>query len=229
MADPSVLPVELREASGKGAARAVRRAGYIPGVVYGGGEKPLSIKLRENELNRTVNRGRFFSQLVELDLDGKRVRAIPRDMQLDVVRDLPIHVDFLRLSPRSLVAVYIPVTFVNEEASPGLKRGGVLNIVRHEVELKVRAADIPEVLVADLTGLDIGDVVHISAIPLPKGASLTITDRDFSVATIASPSALAAQIREEQEAEAAAAAEDVEEIAEAGEEGEQREATDTGE
>lgn len=214
MAEPSVLNVEARETGGKGAARAVRRRGYVPGIIYGGGEEPIPVQLRDNELHRTVNRGRFFSQLLDLDLGGERIRAIPRDMQLDAVLDFPLHVDFLRLSPTSEVSVYVPVTFVNEEESPGLKRGGVLNIVRHDVELRVLASSIPEALEGDLSGLDIGDVMHISSIPLPDGARLTITDRDFAVATIASPSALAAEIREEQEAEAAAATEEADEAGE---------------
>lgn len=202
MAEASVLSVERRSSSGKGASRAARRAGFIPGIVYGGDAEPVSIQIRDSELHRTVNRGRFFSQLVDLELDGERIRTIPRDMQLDVVRDLPIHVDFMRLSPRAVVNVLVPVQFVNEEESPGLRRGGVLNVVRHEIELKCPATNIPEVLIADLAGLEIGDVVHISAIELPARTSLTISDRDFAVATIASPSALAAQIREEQEAAA---------------------------
>ena len=198
MASLPTLPAEIRTRFGKGAARATRRAGYVPGIIYGGDESPIGIQLRENVLHKAVGRGRFFSTLLELDLDGTQVRAIPRDMQYDVVRDLPIHVDFLRLSTRSEINVFVPVTFINEEQSPGLRRGGVLNVVRHEVEIKVRAADIPSALVVDVTGTDIGGVIHISAVPLPPGVKLAITDRDFAVATIASPSALAAQIREEQ-------------------------------
>lgn len=200
MAEPTVLPLDVRSATGKGAARAARRAGFVPGIVYGDKQDPINVQMRENELHKAINRGRFFSTLIELEVAGERFRAIPRDMQMDVVRDLPVHVDFLRLSPRSEITLMIPMTFINEEESPGIKRGGVLNIVRHEVELRVRAADIPETLVADLTGLEIGDVVHISSVQLPEGAKLTITDRDFAVATVASPSALAAEIREEQEA-----------------------------
>ena len=206
MASLPTLPAEMRTRFGKGAARATRRAGYVPGIIYGGDESPIGVQLRENVLHKAMGRGRFFSTLLELDLNGTQVRAIPRDMQYDVVRDLPIHVDFLRLSPRAEINVFVPVAFVNEEHSPGLRRGGVLNVVRHEVEIKVRAADIPSTLVVDVTGTDIGGVIHISAVPLPPGAKLAITDRDFAVATIASPSALAAQIREEQAAEAAAEA-----------------------
>ena len=200
MADSHLLAAEIREHTGKGAARAARRAGYVPGILYGGDSEPESLQIRDGELTKSIRRGRFFSTLLDLDIAGRRVRAIPRDVQYDVVRDLPLHVDFLRISPLSEVSVYVPVSFVNEEESRGLRRGGVLNIVRHEVELRVRAANIPPTLVADLTGLDIGDVVHISSVELPEGARLTITDRDFAVATIAAPSALAAAEREAQEA-----------------------------
>ena len=213
MAEPSALPLQTRDATGKGASRALRRSGFIPGIVYGGNQDPVSVKLPESDLHRAVRRGRFFSTLVDLDVDGKRVRAIPRDIQYDVVRDIPIHVDFLRISPNSEVTLFVPVTFVNEEESPGIRRGGVLNVVRHDVELRVRARDIPEELVVDISGLDIGDVVHFSAIELPKGARSTIIGRDFAVATIAAPSAIAAAARAEQE-EAAEAAEIEEEVEE---------------
>ena len=203
MASSPALPAETRTHFGKGAARATRRAGYVPGILYGDDTPPIGLQILHNELQRAISRGRFFSTLLNLDIDGKPVQAIARDMQYDVVRDLPIHVDFLRLSPRAEINIFVPVSFINEEESPGIRRGGVLNIVRHEVEVRVRATNIPAALVADLTGTDIGDVVHISAVPLPEGTKLVITDRDFAVATIASPSALAAQIREEQAAEAA--------------------------
>ncbi|MEO1328081.1 MAG: 50S ribosomal protein L25/general stress protein Ctc [Pseudomonadota bacterium] len=191
MSDVNTLPVTAREGTGKGAARAVRRENRVPAVVYGGGEDPLPISIAFNELFKALKRGKFLASLLELDLDGKKIRVVPRDVQRDVVKDLPIHVDFLRLSERSLINLFIPVEFINHGASPGLKRGGVLNVVRHEVELKVRAGAIPEKLVADLTGYKIGDSLHISAIALPEGAKLVIQDRDFTVATIAAPSGLA--------------------------------------
>lgn len=201
MSEPNVLPVMLREGTGKGAARAARRDGMIPGVVYGGGEEPIPVNVRQNVLLKALKRGKFLSSLLELDLDGKKVRVVPRDVQRDVVLDLPTHVDFLRLSERSRIALYIPVEFVNHGASPGIKRGGVLNIVRHEVELKVRAGAIPEKLVCDLTGSEIGDSIHISAIQLPSDAEPVIADRDFTVATIAAPSGLAAADDGDAEAE----------------------------
>ena len=215
MAEPSVLSLEMRNATGKGASRALRRGGWVPAVVYGGEEEPVSVQLRDRDLHRAVRQGRFFTTLVDLELDGGKVRAIPRDIQYDVVRDLPIHVDFLRISAGSEVTLMVPVGFVNEEESPGIRRGGVLNVVRHEVELRVRAGDIPDRLVADLTGLDIGDVVHFSALPLPDGARTTIVGRDFAVATIAAPSAIAAAARAEQEEAAEAVAEFEPEDAEA--------------
>ena len=210
MAEPSALSLQTRESSGKGASRALRRNGFVPGILYGGNQEPVNVKLLENELHHAVRRGRFFSTLVNLDIDGTLVRAIPRDVQYDVVRDIPIHVDFMRISPNSVITLFVPVKFINEEESPGIRRGGVLNVVRHEVELRVRARDIPEELVADVSGLDIGDVVHFSAISLPAGATSTIIGRDFAVATIAAPSAIAAAARAEQE-EAAEAVELVEE------------------
>ena len=211
MAEPSALPLQTREATGKGASRALRRNGFIPGILYGGDQEPVNVKLLGSELQRAVRRGRFFSTLVELDVDGEMVRAIPRDVQYDVVRDIPIHVDFLRISANSEITLFVPVKFVNEEDSPGIRRGGVLNVVRHDVELRVRAGDIPEELVVDIAGLDIGDVVHFSSIQLPKGAASTIVGRDFAVATIAAPSAIVAAARAEQEEAATEDAEFTEE------------------
>ena len=211
MAEPSALPLQTREATGKGASRALRRNGYVPAILYGGDQEPVNVKLLGQELHRAVRRGRFFSTLVELDVDGEMVRAIPRDVQYDVVRDVPIHVDFLRISANSEITLFVPVKFVNDEDSPGIRRGGVLNVVRHDVELRVRAGDIPEELVVDIAGLDIGDVVHFSSIQLPKGATSTIVGRDFAVATIAAPSAIVAAARAEQEEAAAEAAEFTEE------------------
>ena len=192
MSEHNVLPVSAREGTGKGAARAARREGMIPAVIYGGNEDPITINVKQNLLLKALKRGRFLSSLLELELDGKQVRVLPRDVQRDVVLDLPIHVDFLRLTERSVINIFVAVEFVNHAASPGIKRGGVLNVVRHDIELKVRAGSIPEKLVCDLTGSDIGDSIHISSIELPKGATPAISDRDFTVATIVAPSGLAA-------------------------------------
>ncbi len=202
MADINVLPATARAGVGKGAARAARREGYVPAVVYGGGENPITVNVRQNELLKALKRGKFLASLLYLEVDGEKIRVVPRDVQRDVVRDLPIHVDFLRLSERSRINLFIEVEFVNHGASPGLKKGGVLNIVRHDVELRVRAGEIPEKLVCDLTGFNIGDSIHISSIPIPAGARPVIADRDFTVATIAAPSGLAAAAGDEEEAEA---------------------------
>ncbi len=184
MANIVEMTAERREEGGKGAARRLRKAGRVPGVIYGGGEAPEMIHVSFVDLLKQVNTGTFESTLVDLDVDGKKVRAIPRDVQLDPVRDFPIHVDFLRVGKGTRIAVEVPVEYINEEASPGLKRGGALNVVRHEVELYVDAENIPEKIVADLSGLEIGDVLHISDVQLPEGAEPVIHDRDFTLVTI---------------------------------------------
>jgi large subunit ribosomal protein L25 len=188
MSDKAMLQAEPRERAGKGAARAVRREGRVPAVIYGGKEEPVSISIDVPQLTRAINRGRFLSPLYELEVGGKKTRVIPRDIQLHPVSDQPIHIDFLRLGKGAKIAVNVAVHFTNEETCLGLKRGGALNIVRHEVELNVPADAIPEFIEADLDGLDISDSVHISAVKLPKGVTPTITDRDFTIATIAAPS-----------------------------------------
>lgn len=190
MSKHATLSVVERDQAGKGAARRARREGLVPAVVYGDNKDPQIINLKFNELIKSLKRGRFLSTLLDLQVDGKTVTVIPRDVQRDVVRDLPIHVDFLRLSEKSRIKLFIPVEFINEDNCPGLKRGGVLNTTRHEVELDVRAGSIPEKLVADLAGLNIGDTIHISDIEMPKDAKPVISDRDFAIATLQAPSAL---------------------------------------
>ena len=204
MSKAKQLSATRRESSGKGAARAVRREGRVPAVIYGAGEAPSSISLDYTVANRLIYAGHFLTTVFEIDVDGKKERAIPRDYQLDPVKDTPVHIDFLRLGKDSKVRVEVPVHFINHEASPGLKRGGALNIVRHSVELTVPADNIPDSLTADLTGLDLNDSVHISSIKLPAGAKPTISDRDFTIATIAPPSGFSET--EEKAAEAAPAA-----------------------
>ena len=207
---PDLLAQE-RTGTGKGAARQARRDGMVPGVVFGGDTYPLSINLPFNALFKMLKAGRFKSTLFNLKVDGHDdVRVICRDVQRDVVKDLPIHVDFMRLRRTSKVNLFIPVEFINEEAAPGIKRGGVLTVVRPEVELRVTAGDIPEKLVADLTGLDVGDTITISSITLPTGTVPTI-DRDFVIANISAPSGLRSADNEdsgEGEAEAEAAPEE---------------------
>ena len=189
-----------RPSGGKGAARAVRREGRVPAVIYGGDEKDAeTIALDHNELFKLINRGRFLSSVLEIDVGGKKCRAIPRDVQLDPVKDLPLHVDFQRIGSDNRVRIRIPMRFVNEALSPGLKRGGVLNIVRREVEVWAPADAIPEHFEANLEGLEIGRSIHISAVTLPEGVRPVIHDRDFTVATIAGA------VRQEEEAATTAA------------------------
>ena len=202
MADIANMPAEARERAGKGPARAARRAGRVPGVVYGAKKDPLLITLDPRDIVRGLRTGSFLATIYDLNVGGKKERVLPRDIQFDPVTDAPLHVDFLRVSARSQVTVDVPVEFLNEDESPGLKRGGLLNVVRHGIELNCQADSIPQSIQVDLTGLDIGDSVHISMVTLPEGVEPTITDRDFTVATIAAPTV----VREE-EAEAAAEAE----------------------
>ncbi len=185
MAEAIELKAWPRERTGTGGARAERREGRIPGIVYGGKDAPQNIALKIKDVTKQIQTGHFQSTIFMLDLDGNKVRVIPRAVQVDPVRDNPLHVDFMRLAKDALVAVDVPVHFLNEAASPGLKRGGVLNIVRHDIAVRCPADRIPEFIEIDLTGLEIGDSIHISAVSLPEGAVPTITDRDFTVATIA--------------------------------------------
>ena len=206
MSDLLTLSAETRERAGKGASRALRREGRVPAVIYGNNQEPLSIHVEAKALYKLLMTGHFFNSIVELTIDGKAERTLPKDVAFDPVTDRPIHADFLRLNKNSKVDVAVPVHFTNEEASPGLKRGGVLNIVRHELELVCDAANIPDYISIDVTGFEVGDSIHISHVKLPAGAASTITDRDFTIATIVAPSALKAAegeaAAEEGEAEA---------------------------
>lgn len=184
MSSNIVLNVDVREGTGKGAARAARREDLVPGVLYGGDQDPVSINLRGNEIRKALLTGQFISHMMELEHEGKRQKVIARDIQFHPVSDAPMHIDLFRVNEKTRIDVEVTVHFINEEKSPGLKRGGVLNVVRHVVELNCPAGAIPEAIEADLSGLDIGDSIHISAIPLPKGVKSTITDRDFTVATL---------------------------------------------
>jgi len=184
------IKAQARAKSGKGAARAVRREGRTPAVIYGAGVPAAAISLDSKDLGLRIRAGRFLTTIFEVDVDGKQERVIPRDFQLDPVKDFPIHVDFLRLAAGQAIRVEVPVHFINHEASPGLKRGGTLNIVRHTIELLSLPEAIPEFLTADLSGLDINDGIHISAITLPEGVRPVIRERDFTVATIAPPTVL---------------------------------------
>ena len=175
--------------AGKGGARAERREGRIPGILYGDKQEPETISVDYRTIYQQIHTGHFQSTIYVLDVEGKKTRVIPRAVQVDPIRDFPIHVDFLRLGKDAHVTVEVPVRFLNEAASPGLKRGGVLNIVRHEIAVRCPADAIPDHFDVDLTGLEIGDSVHISALKLPEGVRPTITKRDFTVATIVGRSA----------------------------------------
>ncbi len=201
MAEAIELKAHTRGRTGTGGARAVRREGRIPGIIYGGSDKPLNISLETKEVSKQISTGHFQSTVYMLDMDGTKIRAIPRDVQVDPIRDFPIHVDFLRLAKNASVDVDVPVHFLNEAASPGLKRGGVLNVVRHEITLRCPADNIPDSIKVDLTGTEIGDSVHISAVKLPEGAVPTITDRDFTIFTIAGRGADEAEAEETTEEE----------------------------
>jgi large subunit ribosomal protein L25 len=184
------LAAEVRTGTGKGAARQARREGYVPGIIYGAGAEPTPIKVNYNTLLKRLRAGRFLSTLINLKVDGhKDTHVICRGVQRDVVKDLPTHVDFMRLADDSRINLFIHVDFINHEASPGLKRGGTLTIVRPEVELEVLAGDIPDHITVDLTGRNIGDVIHIQDVALPDGAKPTI-ERNFVIANIAAPSGL---------------------------------------
>ncbi|KPF65148.1 50S ribosomal protein L25/general stress protein Ctc [Porphyrobacter sp. AAP60] len=190
MSDALNLPAEARERAGKGASRAIRREGRTPAVIYGGKEEPTMIHVEQKELVKLLNTGHFMNSIVNIEIGGKTVRTLPKDVAFHPVTDRPVHVDFLRMTGDSLVQVQVPVMFVNEDASPGLKKGGVLNVVRHELDLICPNASIPEEIQVDVTGKDVGDSIHISDVTLPKGVKSAITDRDFTIATLVAPSAL---------------------------------------
>ena len=201
MAEISEIKAAARDGSGKSAARTVRREGRVPGIIYGDDTDPQAVTLDGKEFWQHARLPQFLNTIYMLDVDGKPERVIPRDIQLDPVRDVPLHVDFLRLGKGAKVTVEVPVQFLDEEESPGLKRGGVLNIVRHTIELRCVAESIPEYLEANLTGLDIGDSLHVSSIKFPEGVELTISDRDFTVATIVGRMAEIVEEVEEMEGE----------------------------
>ena len=186
----SELKAKARSGVGKGAARALRREGWIPAVIYGDKKDPLPISISYNEAMKSIYAGGFLSHVITLDVDGAKHRVIPRDYQLDPVKDFALHVDFLRIGAHTKLNVQVAVHFVNQDASPGLKKGGVINIVHHTIELSVPADAIPEALTVDLTGKDIGDTIHISSLALPKGATVVTHEADLTIATIAAPSAL---------------------------------------
>lgn len=190
MSDQLTLSAEVRDRAGKGASRALRREGRVPAVIYGNNEEPALVHVEEKILNKLLHTGIFFNSVVMVEVNGKPVRTLPKDVEFHPVTERPLHADFLRIGEHSTVNVNVPLTFINEEEAPGLKRGGVLNVVRHEIELICDASSIPDDIIVDLTGYDVGDSIHISAVTLPKGTETAIDDRDFTVATIVAPSSL---------------------------------------
>ncbi|HET6534995.1 MAG TPA: 50S ribosomal protein L25/general stress protein Ctc [Sphingomicrobium sp.] len=200
MSEQLTLPAEGRDRAGKGASRALRRDGRVPAVIYGDKSEPLSIHVEEKLLSKMLSTGHFMNSVIMVDVAGKPTRTLPKAVDFHPVSSRPIHVDFLRISEHAKVTVAVPVRFDNEEESPGLKRGGVLNVVQHVLELVCDAASIPNEIHIALDGLEIGDAIHISEVNLPDGVTPYNTDEDFTVATIVAPSAMKA---EEEEAAAA--------------------------
>ncbi len=190
MSEQLTLPAEQRERAGKGASRELRRNGRVPAVIYGDKKEPLAVHIEEKLLAKMLSTGHFMNTVVMIDSGGNAHRTLPKDVQFHPVSSRPIHVDFLRIGEHSQVNVNVPVNFTDEEESPGIKRGGVLNVVRHDLELICDASEIPEQINISLKGLEIGDSIHISAIDLPKGSKSAIDDRDFTIATVVAPSAM---------------------------------------
>lgn len=194
----SALP---REARGKGGARRTRREGRIPAVIYGNKQEPVTLSLERRRLVQALGNPQFFIRLLDVELEGQKHRVLPREIQYHPVSDAPLHVDFLRFDPDRRIAVAVPVRFEGEKDSPGIKRGGILNVVRHEVEVNCTADNIPPEIVLDLSGLEIGESMHASVVTLPEEVDFVISDRDFTIATIASPAVLAEETEEEAESE----------------------------
>ena len=190
MSEQLTLSAESRDRAGKGASRALRNEGRVPAVIYGNNKDPEAIHVEEKALVKALMSGHFFNATIEVSVGGKTTLTLAKDVAFHPVTDRPLHVDLYRIGKNSKVTVEVPVVFTNEDASPGLKKGGVLNIVRHEIELICDANNIPEEIEIDMTGFDVGDSVHISAVKLPSNVQVTITDRDFTIATVVAPSAL---------------------------------------
>ena len=210
MSDNLTLAAETRDRVGKGASRSLRRDGRVPAVIYGNKEEPTPIHVGEKELTKLLMTGHFMNSVIMIEVGGKPTRTLPKDVTFDVVSDRPVHADFLRIAEHAKVHVNVPVHFTDEEKAPGIKRGGVLNVVRHELELVVDAASIPDEITISLKGLEVGDAIHISQVALPQGAASAIEDRDFTIATVVAPSALKST-EGDNETEAAAPVEAAEE------------------
>ena len=223
MADITVLTANTREKVGKGSAREARRQGNIPAVIYGDKKSPIPIVLEKKILERQLSTGGFFNTLFDIDINGELSRVLPRDVQLHPVTDVPEHVDFLRVSAATKVSVEVPVEFIGDDVSPGIKSGGVLNVVRYSIEVSCTPDLIPSNLLLDLSSAEIGDSLHISAVNLPEGVTPTISDRDFTIATIVAPTVVRDEATSDDESdsedtETEATAESTEENSEAGSE-----------
>jgi large subunit ribosomal protein L25 len=190
MPEITSLNAETRERLGKGAARAIRRAGRVPAIIYGDGKDPVAVSLEPRELGRVISKPGFMATVVDVAINGTTHRTLPRDIQYHPVTDAPLHIDFMRVGAGARVTVTVPVSFINQDRSIGIRRGGILNIVRHGIEVSCSVEAIPERLVVNLDGLDIGDSVHINAIALPEGVRPTTSERDFTIATIGASSAV---------------------------------------
>jgi large subunit ribosomal protein L25 len=197
-----VLSVEVRERTGKGGARQSRRDGFVPGTLYGGDQDPVAIALKNNELIKAINSGKLLANMITIDHNGDTQTVFARDVQFDPVKDLPLHVDFQRVNAKDVISVEVSVNFIGEEDSPGINRGGVLNVVRHVIEVSCPAGKIPNAIDVDISGLDIGDSVHISDVSLPESVEPTITDRDFTIATMQGSRALVEEEAEDEDVDA---------------------------
>ena len=208
MAEVETVPASPRESAGKGSARQARRDGLVPAVIYGNKEEPIVLTLERRVLNKELNNPQFYIQLVDIEIDGTKHRVLPRDVQFHPVSDAPMHVDFLRFDPNRKITAAVPVAFEGESESPGLKGGGVLNVVRYEVEVLCTADNIPPELILHLAGLEVGDSLHASSISLPEGVEFVISDRDFTIATIAAPTVIVEETTEDEEDEEGAEGEE---------------------
>lgn len=205
MAETQVLKAQVRERSSKGALRLLRQGGLVPAVIYGEKQPASMIAVPTKQVTALYNKGAFLSHTLDIEVDGQKTRVIPRDIQLDPVRDFVVHVDFLRVGAHSTIHVAVPVHFVNQDVSPGLKAGGVLNIVQHEIELICSPDAIPESIDIDVSKAELGESIHISHVTLPKGTAPAIADRDFTIATIAAPAGLVSEQNAAEDAAAEAA------------------------
>ena len=193
-----VLDVNVRENTGTGGSRAARRDGFVPGVIYGGDEAPVAVSVKYNEVLKAINSGQFLSNMIEISHDGKSQKVLTKDVQFHPVTDMPVHVDFYRVTAKSIIEVEVSVNFVGEDVAPGLKAGGTLNVVRYAIEVKCPAGSIPDSIEVDVSAMEIGEAIHISEVTLPAGVKPSITDRDFTIATIV---ASRAAIEEDTDAE----------------------------